>query len=469
MRDTGFKRRPIPPKPTERLNAAAKMEPEVAAKSNLPEPFPANLLDVEGLLCLFIDECLRSAPERRQPVYALAAGLAVVGTLAGRRYRTPTDLRSNVYTAVLGGTSSGKGHAQKVAQRLLHDAGLGRYLLGDVRSGAAIQAELVEHPSRLGVIDEVGIWIGSITSERAPAHLVEIKKRMTTLFSDANTTVAGLSYANPLDRARKDVVEPNLCLFGAGTPDRFFAALQSGALKDGFIPRLLVFRPDQDLPQLVEDPQPLEISDAMIEAARAIAGCLPSSGNLASIMHMTHDTPANTKLVPYSHDGQLEHKVWRGQERENILQAGCPGYAPELVGKWSEHAIKLGLIRAVSRDPLNPAMDEACVAWGWRVSGWCIRTLGRMADQHMADNQVEAEYKKVRNIIRDAGSGGIMKRDIIRSTATMERKRRDELLDTLVEAGEVAGEKLPPGPKGGRPGYRFRMATETGLWTVGLT
>jgi hypothetical protein len=63
-----------------------------------------------------------------------------------------------------------------------------------------------------------------------------------------------------------------------------------------------------------------------------------------------------------------------------------------------------------------------------------------------------------------------MTRDIIRKTTTLEPKRRKELLETLVEAGDVTCEQLPPkGPKkAGRPGYRFRMATETGLSTVGL-
>src|SRR5258708_6569834 len=119
--------------------AIPKHEPEVLAK-RAGNPFPPDLLQgLEGLLGLFMAECDRSAPERRQPVYAVAMAICVVGALAGRRYRSETDLRTNVYATILGKSSSGKGHAQKVAARLLHEADLSRYLAGEAQSGNGLQ------------------------------------------------------------------------------------------------------------------------------------------------------------------------------------------------------------------------------------------------------------------------------------------------------------------------------------------
>ncbi|WP_428484606.1 DUF3987 domain-containing protein [Rhodopila sp.] len=420
--------------------------------------FPAELLQVEGLLGLFMAECDRSAPKRRQPIYALAMALCVVGALAGRRYRSVTNLRTNIYVAVLGESSSGKGHAQTVASGLLSKAGLSHYMAGEFQSGSGLTAELVEHPVRLSINDEFGLWLQSVTGDRVPLHRAEIKKKLMVLFSCANGIHVGNAYADRKMNVRRDIHEPHLCLFGAGTPDHFYNALQSGALRDGFIPRFLLFQPDEWYPTRVKAPQMLDISDAMIEAAQTIAGMLPGSGNLGGILQMQHDCTAVALTVPYSADGAAKHDE-RADYCEAITQRGCVGYSSkELVGKWEEHAIKLAMIRAISRDPLSPVMDAKCVEWGWRVAEHCISTINGMAYRHIADNQQEADHKMVRNIISEAGSDGIMKRDVIRRTSRLDVKRREMIITSLIDGGEVMPEKIAPGAAGGRPGFRYKIA-----------
>jgi hypothetical protein len=420
--------------------------------------FPRDLLDVEGLLGQFMAECERSAPERRQPIYALAAGVCVVGALAGRRYRSDTDLRTNLYAAILGESSSGKGHSQRVASRLLHEAGLSRYLCGDYQSGAALATELVAHPALLSIVDEFGIWLAGLTGDRAPRHLADIRKKLMTLFSAASDYVPGGSYADPSVRQRKDIHQPHLCFLGAGTPDHFFGAMQSGALKDGFIPRFLVFKPDEFFPTLVENPVPLEISADMILAAQEIAGASPLDGDLSGLMPMRHDTAHPAALVPFTGNGQAEHDRQR-KRREAIIQGGCIGFqSKELIGKLGEHAVKLAMVRAISRDPQNPEMDQLCVSWGWRVAEHCMHTINGMAHRHIADNRVESESKRVRNLIADAGAEGIKQRDLIQRTRFLDIKQRALVLAGLVDGGEITVQQIPPGPKGGKPGYRYSLA-----------
>ena len=436
----------------------SKRPPQIAPRVNAAEAFPPELLQVEGLLDQFMTECHASAPERRQPVYALATGLSLIGALAGRRYRSETNLRTNIYSAILGESSSGKGHAPRVALRLLHDAGLGRYVAADYQSGAALLTELVEHPARFSVIDEFGIWIAALTGDRAPKHIVDIKRHLMTLFSSAGDIVAGGGYANKSERARHDITQPHLCLVGTGTPDHFFRALQSGALRDGFIPRFLVFKPDHYFPPLVETPRPIEISPDMVLAAQRIAGASPEDGNLAGLLPMQHDIDAGAALVPFTTDGRAEHGRHR-QRREGIIQGGCLGFCSgELVGKWGEHAIKLAMVRAISRDPAQPVLDQVVVSWGWRVAEHCIRTINAMAERNLADNRTESENKRVRNLISDAGPDGIVKHDLIQRTRFLDIKQRDMILASLIDSGEITAHQIPPGATGGRPGYRFKMA-----------
>jgi len=425
---------------------------------NAPDAFPPDMLKVEGLLGQFIAECVRSAPERRQPVYALATAICLVGALAGRRYRSPTDLRTNIYAAILGQSSSGKNHSQRVASQLLTKADLGHYLAADYQSGASIFSELLEFPARLAIVDEFGIWLSKLTERNAPSHLVDIRKKLMTLFSTAADVVAGGGYADRKLRERKDIHQPHLCFVGLGTPDNFFKALQSGALKDGFIPRFLVFRPDAYLPELIANPLNLAISDDMVIAAQQIAGTSPGSGDIAGFLRMTGDASVEATNVPYSDDGKAEHERYR-EICETIRQDGCLDFCePELVGKWAEHAIKLGMIRAISRDPVRPIMDKACVAWGWRLSEWCVGVVNSMAERHVADNQIEADNKRVRNIIADAGFGGMTTAEITQKTRFLDLKARSHILASLIEGGEIEAQPLPPGPKGGRPGARYRMA-----------
>lgn len=433
---------------------------------NAPQPspasdaFPTDLLQVEGLLGEFVTECERSAPERRQPIYALAAAICVVGVLAGRRYRSDTDLRTNIYAAILGASSSGKGHAQRVALRLLHEACLSRYIAADYQSGNAIYSELTEHPALLAIVDEFGIWLAGLTGERTPKHLADIKKKLMTLFSSAADIVAGSGYADPKQRERKDIHQPHLCFLGVGTPEHFFKALQSGALRDGFVPRFLVFQPDELYPTLVANPQPLEISADMIRAAQEIADALP--GDLSAILHTRSNEDQPARLVPFSVDGEAEHMRYV-QRREDIIQGGHHGFhSQELVGKWKEHAIKLAMVRAISRNPAEPVMDALCINWGWRVAEWCIRTVNVMAERHLADNKVEADHKRLLEIIRKAGPDGIVKRELIRKTQFLVVKERDGIILALTEAEEIAAEVVPPGTKGGRTGFRYRVLTLPG-------
>ena len=78
-----------------------------------------------------------------------------------------------------------------------------------------------------------------------------------------------------------------------------------------------------------------------------------------------------------------------------------------LLARVSENAQKLALVAAVSRDPVAPAitLDDAEWAIGF-VRHFARRTM-RAVDQHVADNEIERNHKKVLDIIRRAGPGGL--------------------------------------------------------------
>ncbi|WP_206035752.1 PriCT-2 domain-containing protein [Roseomonas sp. HF4] len=125
-----------------------------------PAPYrvPPDLLQVDGALKMFVDYATRTAVSP-QPFLALGAGLCLIGAVAGRRYRTPTDLRSNLYAIGIADSGGGKDHARRCAKRVLHAAGLERYLGGEdfaSSAGLASTAHWCPSPSTWGTAPRRG-------------------------------------------------------------------------------------------------------------------------------------------------------------------------------------------------------------------------------------------------------------------------------------------------------------------------
>ena len=59
-----------------------------------------------------------------------------------------------------------------------------------------------------------------------------------------------------------------------------------------------------------------------------------------------------------------------------------------------------------------------------------------IAKDHLASNQKESEVKKVLRIIKETANG-IGKNDLTRKTQWLSRRDRSDILETLVDSGQV--------------------------------
>ena len=59
------------------------------------------------------------------------------------------------------------------------------------------------------------------------------------------------------------------------------------------------------------------------------------------------------------------------------------------------------------------------------------------AERHIADNQTQANHQKVLRLIQGAGDAGLSRNEITRRTQFLERRQREDILQALVEAGQV--------------------------------
>ncbi len=427
------------------VHAAKPAEPPEPQEYKVPEL----LLDLDGGLKEFVDWCTVTAP-RPQPFLALAAALPLFGVLTGRRYQTRTGLRGNIYTVGIADSGAGKDHARKCVAAVLHKAGLMQYLDGDdLGSGQAILGALHKHPALLFRSDEFGKQLQMWAGKRAAAYKADIWTKLTILYSSADSLIQGTQYANDKERPREDVVQPCVGFMGSTVPGPFWQALQQGSLSDGSLARFLIFRTDNNYPKKQRDRPPLEAPDNLVALCQSIAAGVPDhdyGGNLADLMLAT----ANPRPYRVPEDKGaarvLEDLDDRTDEWLKRVQ-GTPETA--LVARLVDNAVRAALIRAVARDPIEPVITERDANWSAALSRHCIDTVIRDAEAYIAENETEAQHKKLLHTIRNAGAQGITKKDLARACMWSKALERNQMLSVLIESGQVreAQETTPvPGP-----------------------
>lgn len=409
---------------------------------------PVGSLESGGILQMFVDHCNRTAISP-QPFLALAAGICAIGALAGQRYRTTTDLRTNIYAIGIADSGGGKDHARKQIKNIFLLAGLKDYLGGeDIASGAAINAALVRHPKQLFQIDEFGDWLRDILGKNASPHKKQIAQRLKTAYSSANSWMPGTEYADQSKdkgRPRIDIKEPCVCLYGTTTPNQFWSAIAGASLEDGLMARFILFVtpcnfPDEQRPRVIDPPPEL------IEAFQSVAaGVSPEiGGNLSS---------ASAYTVPETHDAEMAIAALRREQLASQRKAEGT-YVTAIAGRLAENAMKLALIRAVSRNPANPVIEASDVAWGRALSAHCVDTLLRDASRHVSENEFEAKLNKAVDIIRRHGP--ITKRDMFRRGFKLAEREAAEVFRTLIENGVIVELGAKAGASaGGRPTVRY--------------
>ncbi|MGH6922082.1 MAG: DUF3987 domain-containing protein, partial [Geminicoccaceae bacterium] len=397
------------------------------------------MFQLDGALKLLVDYILASAV-RPQPILAIGASLCALGALMGRKYRTQTNLRTNLYVVGMAGSGGGKDHARGAIKEAFIAAGLQRYLGGNrFASGSGLLTALYRQPSSLFQLDEFGQFLGNIVNKRhAPKYLAEIWDLLTELYTSAGGTFFGAEYADQQQRPRQDIAQPCCCVHATSVPEPFWAALQEGSMVDGSLARFLVFQTDDDVPDRNRRPNPIgDVPAELIEALQAIIAGAPGHGrgNIAALVEgpMIVPDPYPVPLAPEAEQlfDALDTEL-TAQQREAIRT----NRSAVLARVW-ENTAKVALIKAVSADPQSPVIRLEDAEWARLVVDRCVTTMITEAERHIAENRTQAYHQKVLRLIQGAGERGLSRNEITRRTQFLERKQREDILGALVEGGDV--------------------------------
>ena len=433
----------------EKLQPAAAAEPPA-----MPVPAIPDCARLDGALALFVSYILTTAI-RPQPWLAVGAALTALGTLMGRKYRTGSNLRSNLYVIGLAVSGGGKDHARNAIKEAFLAADLATHLGGNrIASGAGLLTALYRQPASLFQIDEFGQFLASIIDKRrAPKHLAEIWDLLTELSTSAGNTFFGAEYADQHLKPRQDIIQPCCGIHATTVPDTFWTALRSGSLQDGSLAHFLLFRSTEDIPDRNRTATTLtDVPADLVEALKMIAAGVvrPDRGNLVGTEAPTVIPDPYT--VPMADDARQLFNALDEEITQRQRQAIGSNHGAVLARVW-ENTAKVALIKAVSADPAHPVIRLEDATWARDVVAHCVATLLSEASRHLAENETERNNKRVLEIIRTAGPRGITKKHLYDKTRFLTKRDREDILATLIEAEEIG---FTAQQTGGKPTITYR-------------
>jgi hypothetical protein len=283
---------------------------------------------------------------------------------------------------------------------------------------------------------------------RSPRHITEILDNMTELYTAAGGIFLGAEYANrDGQNERRDINQPCLCVYGTTTPLHFWNALQGSNVIDGSLARFIILPTENDYPEenagagIRVSPPPL------IESLRFISdgGGRRVPGNLIG-RTAGNETAVDPMTVPMQSAAKDVFRML-GAEITNELREARGTAFTAILARIAENAQKLALVRAVGLDPEAPAISAHDADWAIRLVRHFANHTMIAVERHVADNETERNHKRILEIIRASGDAGLTQNELTRRSQFLDKRPREEILRTLIEAALVTTAMRPTSTK----------------------
>jgi hypothetical protein len=96
-----------------------------------------------------------------------------------------------------------------------------------------------------------------------------------------------------------------------------------------------------------------------------------------------------------------------------------------IVNRAGEQTMKLATIRALSRQPSDPAVTAKDIEWGFGVVRRSHETIKRDAERYMSGSAFEALVKAIEDHVRKAGPDGLKRAVLLRRGGVSQAPTRD--------------------------------------------
>lgn len=372
-----------------------------------------------------IADWITATAYRPQPQLALGAAISFVGLLKGHKFCTVTGLRTNTLIMNIAPTASGKEHPQKCIDDLMEACSMSEHALSEPTAGVSLLKGLLD-AKRVGLwsIDELGRYLGNLNNKNSGGYQREIIDYVIKSFSKANGKLMGKKYANEKINPRVDIVEPHLCVIGASVKEKIVENCTSSEAIDGFLNRWILFE-SEDRPKRNKKIKFVkEVPQSIIDGVMKVMALDPNHGYALDVKQR----PA-VQVVRYTPEAYILINEYI--ELVDELTDTAPHPLNALYGRSAEHVSKLALIFSDNEFVRVPDVELAI-----EIVSESNKLIAAFAGL-ISNNQFEADYIKVREIIRTHGK--LAHRDFVRKTQFVVggQKRRNEIIADLVQAHEI--------------------------------
>lgn len=379
-------------------------------------------LKIPGLVGDTIREIVNTS-QKPQPELALLNTLTALGAIFGRRYASPMDTRTNLYTVGIAVTAAGKDHSRRFIKRLMNESKLDNFIGEDtIISGAGLITSIAKRPSQIMHLDEFGMLLEAITDQRGAHYMKAASKVITEMYSTSAGAFIGGQYADKKMETTK-IPAPNLCIYGTTTPEKYTSALSRTAVASGELNRFIVIRPAVDRPTRRRYMGSAQPSSQLISQWAALI-------DSPILNHSTFQPEVVTVPWPGLDDRLWDMGLYEDSQIAQHEQTGA------LWGRYRENTIKVSMILAIARNPVVPIIEATDLDIAEAIVSQAIQYAMTIADDHMADSQHEKDCQDIMEAIKRAG-GSIKRSALYNATRRMDMKQRNMALDSLMEQERI--------------------------------
>lgn len=359
---------------------------------------------------------------------SIGAAFALLSTLTGRQFCSPTRSATHLYILNMAGTGKGKDHPLKMVLKILQELNLAELIgTSEFISMTAIIQLIKRKPLSLSVMDEFGGFLKRVMSKKASNFEGAIPKLLRTLWSCSFEPYITPEWAS---KAAEVIHSPAMSLLGATTEGQFYQALEDGALEDGTLNRFLLFKGDDKLQEqsIIED---ISVPQSLLDNLQQI---YQANGALSAIAKLTASSEVSPIQLGWAPDGSEDIYKALVKECDDIIDNDeTKSY---FLGRSPEMAVRLATLIAIGRQNRVVTADDMIYAKQLVLNSANYMLDG--ASQFMASSDHQAKVQKVLRCLK-ARKGRATRSQLLKSLCnSMKSKDLQEILSDLVESGYIA-------------------------------
>lgn len=349
------------------------------------------------------------------PAISLSAAVSFCSTLKCGRIISPEGIEPNIYTYILSETGIGKGRAQTALRAIIEQCGLS-FEIGEPSSDSGLLKALNKLPRCLLIWDEFGLALEELSKASQGCRATILKETMK-LFSTAGEKYIGREKAT---EDRIDIRAPYLTIFGATTPVRFYSALDSKFVHDGFIGRWLAFEQVYNPSGVRQSQGPLIVPEPLKDYVHSIESWIPANGTLGSIVAV--------KKVVATYNHEFGHKM-HGLSFDQLIKKAKTAFDRAFYQRGFELYSKLCLIFSDADIVSDEVTDYSA-----ELVKFVIANQIALCQENLREND-----KKIlrRNFLSSITKEWISLSDITRKNQNLglSRFERRQLIEDFIESG----------------------------------